>query len=208
MTVAIIDYGVGNPKSVKNMLLRIGVDAVITDDHQELSEATKLILPGVGAFDAGMQRLIDTGLVPLMNKLVLDEKKPVLGICLGMHLMTEGSEEGRVAGLGWIKAKACRFAFNPSVDLKVPHMGWNVVKPVKPSVLFDDGENEQRFYFVHGYHVVCHDKEDTLTQTDYHLKITSAFQKKNIVGVQFHPEKSHKFGFELLKRFIESFPDA
>lgn len=205
MKIAIVDYGAGNPASVQNMLRKIGVESVISHDLQEIENAEKLILPGVGSFDSGMNQLRDAGLIPLLNELVLEKQRPILGICLGMQLMTKGSEEGALPGLGWIEADTVRFKFDSSQRLRVPHMGWNVAEAKKPNVLFDPFEPEERFYFVHSYHVSCLDRSDILTETRYGVEFTSSFQKDNIVGVQFHPEKSHRFGYQLLKRFSEVF---
>lgn len=198
--LVIVDYGMGNLGSIKNMLKKLGYESIITSDIDMIKIATKLILPGVGAFDYGMSQIKKLDMVDILNHKVLVEKTPVLGICLGMQLMTQGSEEGISKGLGWIKGKACKFI---SGSFKIPHMGWNTIHVCKKNWLFDEAEDEKRFYFVHSYYVQCYDKEDILTTTQYATEFVSSFQKNNIYGVQFHPEKSHKFGMHLLKNFME-----
>ncbi len=198
--VIIVDYGMGNLGSIANMIKKVGHKSIITSDVQKIKNATKLILPGVGAFDNGMRHLKDSGLIEVLNHKVLIEKIPILGICLGMQLMTNSSEEGTIAGLGWIDAQARKFV---SDELKVPHMGWNVVKHKKSSKLFDELKTEKRFYFVHSYYVSCNSKDDILTTTPYGHDFISSYEKDNVIGVQFHPEKSHKFGMNLMRNFLE-----
>ncbi len=201
--IVIIDYGMGNIGSILNMLKKIGASGTISSNPDVIRKADKLILPGVGSFDQGMANLERLGLVPVLNKKVA-AGTPVLGICLGMQLMTKSSEEGKAAGLGWIEARTVRFRHDPSSKLKVPHMGWNLVTQKKESALLRDMYPEPRFYFVHSYHAVCSDPQDVLTATPYGYEFTSAFQRGNIFGVQFHPEKSHKFGMKLLRNFAEA----
>ena len=203
--IIIIDYGMGNVGSIANMLKKIGREALVTSDHNQIRNADKLILPGVGSFDYGMRNLKKMGLIPLLQEKVLVQKTPVLGICLGMQLLTQGSEEGVLEGLGWIDARAEKFRFETSPPLKVPHMGWNTVTSLKKSLLFDDMHPEPRFYFVHSYHVRCLHIADELTATRYGFAFTSSLERGHIAGVQFHPEKSHKFGMKLLKNFAEKF---
>lgn len=198
--VVIVDYGMGNLASIKNMLKKLGYESTITSDIKTINSATKLILPGVGAFDYGMQQIKELGLTEVLNHKVLIEKIPVLGICLGMQLMTKSSEEGIRQGLGWIDAKACKFI---SETLKVPHMGWNTLNIQKESSLFSKDREEKRFYFVHSYYITCNDMKDIVATTQYVVEFVSSFQKNNIYGVQFHPEKSHKFGMNVLKKFME-----
>lgn len=200
--ITIIDYGMGNLGSIANMIKKVGHKSIITSDIEEIKKARKLILPGVGAFDNGMKHLKDSGLIEVLNKKVLIEKTPILGICLGMQLMTNSSEEGKLAGLGWIDAQAKKFV---SDELKIPHMGWNIVKHKKTSKLFDENGTEKRFYFVHSYCVSCNNKDDILTTTPYGHDFISSFEKENIIGVQFHPEKSHKFGMNLIRNFVENY---
>ncbi|HEY8608897.1 MAG TPA: imidazole glycerol phosphate synthase subunit HisH [Noviherbaspirillum sp.] len=199
--IVIVDYNTGNPGSIRNMLRKIGHDSEISCDPARIAEASKLVLPGVGAFDAGMECLERTGLIPLLNDRVINAKVPVLGICLGMQLMTHGSEEGKRPGLGWIDAETVRFRpQDPS--LKVPHMGWNQVQPGRPSPLLEGMENA-RFYFVHSYFVRCRSEDDVLLSAVYGGAFHAAFEHGNVRGVQFHPEKSHKFGMQLLSNFAE-----
>lgn len=204
--ITIIDYGLGNLGSIKNMLKKIGAESEITSDIGKIRTAKKLILPGVGAFDNGMQNLEDLGLVEILNQKVKVEKTPILGICLGMQLFTNKSEEGNKSGLGWINAETIKF--NPDSETKkftIPHMGWEYISQIKSSKLLEGMYEEPKFYFVHSYHVVCKDEEDVLLRTDYILNFDSAFEKENIIGVQFHPEKSHKFGMKLFKNFVENY---
>jgi len=202
--IIIIDYRMGNLGSILNMLKKVGAPARISSDPVAIGEATKLILPGVGAFDNGMKHLRDQGFLPVLEDAVMGRKVPVLGICLGMQLMTRSSEEGSLPGLGWIDARTVRFMHDPSLNLKVPHMGWNTVNIRKESVLFRDMYPEPRFYFVHSYHTVCEQDSDVLTETSHGYAFTSSFQRDNVIGVQFHPEKSHKFGMRLLRNFAEA----
>jgi imidazole glycerol-phosphate synthase subunit HisH len=201
--ITIIDYKTGNLGSIQNILKRIGTDSIVSSDKAEISKATKLILPGVGAFDTGMRNLSELDLVDILNKKVIEEKIPVLGICLGMQLLSTGSEEGSLNGLGWINASTVRFKFEDSFEYKIPHMGWNFIKQHKTSRLFDNMYSDARFYFVHSYFFKANDREDILTSTTYEKEFTSSVEKENILGVQFHPEKSHKFGMKLLKNFVD-----
>lgn len=201
--VVIINYGMGNIGSISNMLKRVGAEAIVSSNPQEIKKAARLILPGVGAFNNGMDNLNNLGLTSILNEMVIQQKTPILGICLGMQLMTKSSEEGSGPGLGWIDASTIRFKFGKEKqNLKIPHMGWNTIKWKKESVLFRDMFEEPRFYFVHSYHAVCNDKEDILATTNYGYDFVSAFQRDNIIGVQFHPEKSHKFGMQVLRNFV------
>jgi len=202
--IVIVDYNMGNLGSIQNMLKRIGTEAKISSDFLDIKNANRLILPGVGAFDTGMKHLFEMDIVSILNKKVLEDKIPILGICLGMQLMTKKSEEGAMAGLGWIDADIIRFKFNKQQKtLKVPHMGWNYIKVVKENAIFKEVDENTRFYFVHSYHVICNKNEDILATTLYGYEFVSAINKDNIFGVQFHPEKSHKFGMKLLKKFLE-----
>lgn len=202
--ITIIDYGAGNLTSIKNMLKKAGhLDVEISADPETIKNADKLILPGVGHFDYGMRQLQASGLVDLLNHKVLEEKTPVLGICLGAQLLTEGSEEGVEPGLGWIKARTIRFREGKmKAHQKIPNMGWCDVTIEKESPLFQDMYEEPRFYFVHTYHIVCDDEKDTLTSGHYGYRFVAGVQKDNVAGVQFHPEKSHKYGMKLLDNFV------
>ena len=197
--ITIVNYQMGNVGSIKNMLKKVGVESEISGDPEVLSKASKLILPGVGAFDTGMRHLQDSGLIGVLNELVLEKKVPVLGICLGMQLLTRKSEEGVLPGLGWIAADTVKFRLD---DLRVPHMGWNTLHPSSSAALFQGYSEEPRYYFVHSYHVVCDDPQDAAGTTQYGLPFTSAVQKGNVMGAQFHPEKSHKFGMQLFRNFV------
>jgi imidazole glycerol-phosphate synthase subunit HisH len=201
--IVIVDYKVGNLGSIYNMLKKIGVPSEISSDEEKISMASKLILPGVGSFDTGMKKLNETGLTGLLNKKVLEEKVPVLGICLGMQLLTDKSEEGSIPGLGWVNGLAKKFMFDKDSMIKVPHMGWNYVIPQKDSRLFYEMYDEPRFYFVHSYYIELDDPDEILSKTSYGIDFCSSLEKDNIFGVQFHPEKSHKFGMKLLKNFSE-----
>jgi imidazole glycerol-phosphate synthase subunit HisH len=202
--VIIIDYNIGNIGSIVNMLKKIGVKAKLSSDKHEIASAERLILPGVGAFDNGMKNLNTSGFVEVLNKRVLEDKVPILGICLGMQLLMDSSEEGVEKGLGWISGEVKKFRFGENSDnLKVPHMGWNIVNPVNKNTLYKEFSEESRFYFVHSYHAVCKNRSNILAESNYGYKFTSSIYNGNIFGVQFHPEKSHKFGMKLLKNFSE-----
>lgn len=201
--ITIVDYKTGNLGSISNILKRIGVESVITSDIQTIADSSKLILPGVGAFDTGMKNLESLGLIDVLKRKVLDEKTPVLGICLGMQLLSSGSEEGTLPGLGFIDAITVKFRFSNSEEFKIPHMGWNFIKQKKNSSLFEDMYPNPRFYFVHSYYFRANAETDILATTNYEIEFTSAVEKGNIFGVQFHPEKSHKFGMKLLKNFVD-----
>lgn len=201
--IAIIDYGLGNLASVQNMFRKIGVkDAVLTSDAEVIAAADKILLPGVGAFDAGMSKLEATGLIPLLNKKALEEKVPVLGICLGMQILTRKSEEGVKKGLGWIDGETVKFNPDPTVKLKVPHMGWDYINVTRKNPLLEMGK-KQRFYFVHSYYVICDDVSQVLATCDFDGPFVCAVNKGNIFGTQFHPEKSLKFGMSLLENFAK-----
>lgn len=199
--IAIVHYGMGNPGSIRNMLAKSGAEGVITSDPEVISRADKLILPGVGAFDHAMERIKAMGLLDVLNVQAVVNKKPVLGICLGMQLLCRKSEEGILPGLGWLDAEVVRFKFDGPGALRVPHMGWNGITPAKESPLFAGMHPEPRFYFVHSYHVKCYDPSDVLAVTEYGISFTSMVQRGNIMGTQFHPEKSHKYGLKLLQNF-------
>jgi imidazole glycerol-phosphate synthase subunit HisH len=202
--IVIADYGLGNISSVRNMLAKVGcTDVEMTADADKIAAARKLVLPGVGAFDHGMSCLNASGNVDALNEAVMRRGVPTLGICLGMQLMGKGSEEGAIPGLGWIDAHAVRFSPSADSTLKVPHMGWNTIQVRKHSALFDDGgADERRFYFVHSYHVCCRDDADVLATAHHGVDFTAAFCHDNLYGVQFHPEKSHRFGMDLMSRFV------
>ena len=205
--IVIVDYKMGNIGSVLNMLKKIGHAAVVSSEPQEISKAEKLILPGVGAFDNGMNNINDLGLLDVLNEKIKN-KTPILGICLGMQLLAQKSEEGVSRGLGWIDANVVRFKFQDMFDglsasLKVPHMGWNEIIIKKDDALFANMPENPRFYFVHSYYLECNNSSDVLATTNYGFDFASIIRKNNIIGVQFHPEKSHKYGMQLLKNFAE-----
>ena len=203
--VVIVDYRTSNIKSVANMVRKIGGIPLITSDPVEILSGGKIILPGIGAFDVAVKNLRAFGLIEALNEAVLVRKTPILGICLGMQLFAAGSEEGELPGLGWIPGYVRRFGFNVGhFDLPVPHMGWDYVKAIRESdPLFVNVPHPMRFYFVHSYHFVCKEPQDVLAVTRYGYDFASAVSRENIWGVQFHPEKSHKFGMQLLRNFVE-----
>ena len=202
MTAAIVNAGLGNVKSIKRMIEYIGGSATIVDSPEGLDSYDRVILPGIGAYDHGMGLLAAGGWIAPLNAAVIDRKVPVLGICLGMQLMCRGSEEGSLPGLGWIAADVRRIAAPPGADpVKVPHIGWRDTRVVKADPLIAHNA-PQRFYFVHSFRVVCDDQTDLLATVDYAGTTTAAFSRGHVFGCQFHPEKSHRYGMDLLGRFI------
>jgi|SRR5579863_9041196 len=199
--IAIINYGLGNLTSIRNMCRRIGVEAEITADPAVIGSADRLILPGVGHFRKGMENLHESGLKRLLDRLVLEEKRPILGICLGAQLMTGHSEEGDTAGLGWVDADTVRFRDGALNGLKVPHMGWREIKVAGENLLWAGLPEEPRFYFVHSYHFEFRQPAEVTATALYGYEFACAFRKDNIYGTQFHPEKSHKFGMKVLENF-------
>lgn len=203
--LVIIDYKVGNLTSIRNMLKKIGhTNVLISGNLKDVEQATKLILPGVGHFDYGMNQLHVSGLVDLLNRKVLEQKVPILGICLGAQLFTRGSEEGKQKGLSWIEADTIKFDSSKFTDnLKIPHMGWSDVNIVKDEPLFINLPNDSRFYFVHSYHLKCYNNNDIAVTASYGYNFAAGVIRDNIMGMQFHPEKSHKYGMQLLENFIK-----
>lgn len=200
--VTIIDYGVGNLSSIKNMLKKIGVESEVSSDPKVLTSAEKIILPGVGAFDTCAKKLKASGLLEVLNKKVLGERIPVLGVCVGMQLLMNGSEEGVLPGLGWIKGRNVKFRKQDmSSELKIPHMGWSDVRLHNSSRLFEGLKEEARFYFVHSFHALLDEECDAMVYASHGYSFVAGVEKENILGVQFHPEKSHKFGMMLLANF-------
>jgi glutamine amidotransferase len=198
--ITIINYGIGNLGSMLNMFKRIGAQVRIESNPDIIRSAVKLVLPGVGSFDAAMQRINEQpGLREVLEHKALVEQVPVLGVCLGMQLLTRSSEEGQLPGLGWIPGTTQRFP--KLTGLKVPHMGWNIAIPSAPSRLTSGVGSEPRYYFVHSYNVQVDDPAHSLMRTNYGLDFDSAVGRDNIFGVQFHPEKSHRFGMKILKNF-------
>jgi glutamine amidotransferase len=200
MMITIVDYGMGNLGSLINMFKRIGVKVGVESDPEAIVMAEKIILPGVGAFDAAMHRINSTpNLRKALDKRVLKDKVPTLGICLGMQLLTNGSEEGGLQGLGWIRGSAIRF--KNDINLKVPHMGWNHAVPFAENEITKGIEPLSRYYFVHSYYVKVDNISNSLMRTTHGVEFDSAIWNENIFGVQFHPEKSHRFGMQILKNF-------
>lgn len=200
--ICIVDYGMGNLGSMLNMFKRIGVKATIASDPEVIQRAAKLVLPGVGAFDAAMASINALpGLREVLDQKALIERVPILGVCLGMQLFTRSSEEGSLPGFGWIPGLTVRFP--KQEGLKVPHMGWNVALPNTPSPLTAQVGEAPRYYFVHSYCVHVDDAAHSLMRTNYGIEFDSAIGRDNILGVQFHPEKSHRYGMQILKNFAE-----
>lgn len=200
--VTIVDCGIGNIKSVERMFEAVDGAARIADHPRDIANARRLVLPGVGAFDAGMRALAEGGWIEPLNRKVLEDKVPVLGICLGMQLLCRRSEEGTATGLGWIAADVKQIDTGGDSRLKVPHMGWAVTRAARPNPLIPDDADEQRFYYVHKFRAVCDDPAEILATADYGTPFTSAVNRDNVYGVQFHPEKSHRFGMSLMRRFL------
>ena len=201
--VAIINYGVGNLTSVLNMFRRIGADAVITADFEEIKKADKILLPGVGHFDSCIKKYNESGLRNLVEEKAFIEKVPVLGICVGAQMMTRGSEEGVEKGFGWVNADTIKFRLADKPELKVPNMGWNELIISNPSSLWSELPEDARFYFTHSFHFNFDKDEMVIGKAVYGYEYAVAFQNGNIYGTQFHPEKSHKFGMKVLSNFAQ-----
>ena len=199
--ITIVDYGMGNLGSIQNMFKRIGAPCRICADPQDLEDSEKILLPGVGAFDGAMERINSGGFREVLDRKAHVDRVPILGICLGMQLLTRSSEEGRLPGLGWINGKTLRFP--QTKELKVPHMGWNLVNPGHPSALTSGLERGARYYFVHSFFVRVDDERDSLLTAQYGVTFDAAIAHGNIFGAQFHPEKSHRFGMHLLSNFAD-----
>ncbi len=200
--ITIIDYGLGNLGSLVNIFKKIGVEATVSSDISVIEKSSGIVLPGVGSFDAGMENIKKLGLIPVLKRKVLEEKTPILGICLGMQLFAPKSEEGVLEGLGWIEGEVKKFNFKNN-DFKIPHMGWNTIDTERQDPLLNEMPENSGFYFVHSYHFVCKNKDNVLATTNYGYDFPSIIRRENIIGVQFHPEKSHKYGMKLLKNFTE-----
>lgn len=201
--VGIVDYGVANLGSMRNMLLRIGAAADFLTSPESILGAGKIILPGIGAFDQGMDALSHLDLIEPLRKRVLEDGVPILGVCLGAQLLGMGSAEGERAGLGFIDARCERFVPDADARIRVPHIGWNHLEQLRDSALLGQLDAHARFYFVHSYHIVCADPADVLATAVYGRTFTAMIQRQNIYGAQFHPEKSHRFGMRLLQNFLE-----
>lgn len=201
----IVDYGVGNLTSIQNMLKKGGTRALISSDPAVIADATKLLLPGMGHFDNCMKRIHASGLLPFIQKKVFTDKIPLLGICVGLQMFMQSSEEGIEPGLDWIKGRTIRFQKEKlPADLKIPNMGWLEVSKSKDSPLLE-GMTEARFYFAHSFHVNPDDQQDILLTATYGYPFTVGVERDNIIGVQFHPEKSHRFGMQLLQNFANNY---
>lgn len=200
--ITIVDYGMGNLGSVVNMFKKVGALTEVTGDLDKINKATKILLPGVGAFDAAIERIDSGGFREVLDKKALQDYTPILGICLGMQLLTRRSDEGKLNGLGWIAADTLKFEFNPEQNLKIPHMGWNFVNEVNSSPLTEGLPEESKFYFVHSYYVKADHETSVIMRTNYGHQFDSVITNgNNIFGAQFHPEKSHKFGMKLFRNF-------
>lgn len=201
--IVIIDYGLGNLKSVAGAVRKLGYEPLISNKHEDLINAEKLILPGVGAFGDGMKNLESIGLIGLLDRLVLKERKPILGICLGSQLMAKESFEfGHHKGLGWIDASVVKLETNRE-RLRIPHVGWNDLIRIKDDILFKDIPNEALFYYVHSFHMRCNEKAIVIGECEYGIRFTAALHRDNIYATQFHPEKSQLYGLQLLRNYLE-----
>ena len=200
--MTIINYGVGNIRAFINIFKKLEIPVKIAESVDDLNDVTKLILPGVGAFDHAMEQLEQSGMRHRLDELVVKNKVPVVGICVGMQMLANSSDEGKLPGLGWIDASVKKFDGSKiSYSTHLPHMGWNDVRPVKENRLLTGLEKDAKFYFLHSYYFYCNDPLDTIATTDYGIEFSCAVNKDNIYGVQFHPEKSHQFGIQLLNNF-------
>lgn len=202
--IGIIDYGLGNVRAFANVYKNLNIPAIVVKQPNELKNVSKVILPGVGAFDYAMQKLDQSGMRQFLDEIVHEHSVPVLGICVGMQMLAHSSDEGSLPGLGWIDGVVKRFNFaSLKKPLIIPHMGWNNVKPIKISGLFKGLDRDARFYFLHSYYFQCHIKEDTVAVADYGGEFACAVNSGNIFGIQFHPEKSHLYGVQLLDNFAK-----
>lgn len=201
--IVIVDYGMGNIHSIRKKFSRLGINVIVSSSASDIVNAKKIVLPGVGHFGKAIESLNKMGLTEVLNTEVIKNKKPILGICLGMQLMAKWSEEGDVNGLGWVDADVVKFRVKNQLTYKVPHIGWNQIRIMKESRLMNGIPDQAEFYFVHSYHFKTNDKNIILNETDYEYSFVSGIQKDNIFGVQYHPEKSHATGELLLKNFVD-----
>jgi glutamine amidotransferase len=201
--IKIIDINLGNPVSIKNAFKKIKIETEIVNNPRDIEGANGIILPGIGSFDEVMIKLKNNNWIDILNDKVLNKKTPILGICVGMQVMAKSSEEGILSGFGWIDAEVKKLSFPLYSDLKLPlpHMRWAKINIKNIDAIFNDPNENMRFYFVHGYHVVCNREENLISQIFYGDWFTASISRSNIYGVQFHPEKSHSFGQTVLKRF-------
>ena len=202
--IAIVDYGLGNLKAFVNLYERLNVKTVVARDSQTLIDCSKIILPGVGAFDQAMKLINDSGMRKTLDNLVLVEKMPILGVCIGMQILAKSSEEGLSSGLGYIDGKVKKLDVkNIKGNTQLPHMGWNTILPIRDSKLLAGINAGSRFYFLHSFYVHCNNNNDVISTTEYGSKFCSAIEHNNIFGVQYHPEKSHSNGIKMLQNFAE-----
>jgi len=202
--IAIIDYGVGNIRAFANIYKQLNVPIKVVQNFTDLNDVTKLILPGVGAFDHAMTQLNQSGMREALDDLVMNKNIPVIGICVGMQMLAKSSDEGTLPGLGWIDASVKKFDESKILyTTHLPHMGWNDVKPIKENPILTGLEVDAKFYFLHSYYFQCNDNENTVASTNYGIEFTCVVNRNNIYGVQFHPEKSHQYGIQLLNNFAK-----
>jgi len=202
--ITIIDYGLGNIRAFANVYERLNIPVSVAKTADDLMAAIKIILPGVGAFDYAMSKLNNSGMREPLDKLVLDHQVPVLGICVGMQILAQSSEEGILPGLGWIDGTVIKFDVSVlNSKTQLPHMGWNTIHPINSNPLLVNFSNDSQLYFLHSYYFQCNNQNDTIATTEYGIQFSSALNNKNIYGVQFHPEKSHQWGIQLLKNFSD-----
>ena len=200
--IAIVDYGLGNVIAFANVYKKLNLPVIVVKQAQDLKQATKVILPGVGSFDNAMQRLEKSGMWQILDEMVLQRHIPVLGVCVGMQMLAHSSQEGKRPGLGWIDGQVQRFIPAASGNsMRVPHMGWNNLKQLKTSSLLQGIDADARFYFLHSYYFCCRHSQDIVAVTDYNGEFVCVVNSGNIFGVQFHPEKSHRWGVKLLENF-------
>lgn len=200
--IVIIDYGMGNINSIRNMLRYIGCDGRLSNESEDILAADKLILPGVGNFGRAMENINELNLKPILDEAVMNEKKPILGICLGMQLLLSHSEEGNCDGLNWIEGSVSKFDLNTN-EYKIPHMGWDYINIENRNSLVRNVDMKSRYYFVHSYYAKCRNRDDCIASTMYGISFDSIIGRENIWGTQFHPEKSHKYGIKILENFLE-----
>jgi len=201
--IIIVDYGMGNIRSVYNKFRKMGVDCIVSSDAEKIKNAEKIVLPGVGHFKKGMENLIELNLIEVLNRKILEEKTPIFGICLGTQLFCNHSEEGDVQGLGWIDAEVVKFKISDKLRFKVPNIGWNSVTIKKSTSISNGIDQNDFFYFVHSYHLVSNNPDNIWMTSKYEQEFVSAVHIDNIYGTQFHPEKSHDVGNKMLKQFAE-----
>ena len=199
--ISIIDYGLGNLMAFANIYKKLNIPTKIVSKSIDLVDAEKIILPGVGSFDWAMKKLENSGMIEAINNSVIEKKVPILGICVGMQMMTKSSEEGKLPGLGWIDAQVKKF--DDHEGLPLPHMGWNSISFVKDDLLFNNIKNNEYFYFCHSYYFDCQNKDNILAKTNYGQYFSSVVKNENIYGIQFHPEKSHDWGVKILDNFAK-----